>query len=53
MDHREMRSLLVRVITSMRRDLQEAFAPLTLRQRLFELAAIVAMIYLAIAVMAS
>jgi hypothetical protein len=36
----------------MRRDLDEAFAPLTRRERLLELLAVVVMIYLAIVTMA-
>jgi hypothetical protein len=44
--------LVAKVATAMRRDLDEAFAPLTRRERLLELLAVVVMIYLAIVTMA-
>jgi hypothetical protein len=52
MNHRWMPSLLAKVATPMRRDPDEAFAPLTRRERLVELLAVVALIYLAIVTMA-
>jgi len=52
MNHRLLLSLLARVGAAMRRDLEQAFAPLTRQQRWMELLAIAAMICMTIAIMA-
>jgi hypothetical protein len=52
MNHRIARSPVAKVATTMRRDLDEAHAPLTRRQRLLEFLAVVAMVYLTIVVLA-
>jgi len=52
MNPRLVPALLAKVATAMRRDLDDVFAPFTRRERLVELLAVLAMIYLAIAMMA-
>jgi len=53
MNPRALVSLLAKVIAAMRRDIEDAFAPLTQRQRLIELLAAVVLVCFTIALMAA